>query len=108
MSAWEDRLRESDWSQDCYRDGCERTSISCPVCKHGAHKRLWVDLDSDNKVIVVAQHSHFVRQALADVARNWNHKIETRVVDRRSFEMKRVVEHREFLPADIRRIFDER
>ena len=108
MSAWEERLRESDWSEDCFRETCQRTSISCPVCKHGAHRKLWVDLNSNNKIIVVAQHAHFVRPALQDAARNWNHKIRTVTVDPKTFEMRRVIEHRQYLPTDIRRIFDER
>lgn len=106
--AWEERLRESDWRRQCTRDFCDRPLYICPTCKRHSHNSLWVDLNSDNRVIVVAQHAHFVRPALSDVARNWYHKIRTVVVDPRAFEMRRIIEHREFLPNDIRRIFDER
>jgi hypothetical protein len=105
---WEKRLKSSDWRFECSRDRCGRAVDLCPKCKHHAHNSLWVDLKSQNQVIVVAQHAHFVRPGLLDVARNWYHRIRTVVVDPRAFEMRRVIEHREFLPADIRRIFDDR
>ena len=108
MSRWEDRLKESDWRSECNREVCKSNVIVCPKCKHRAHGGVWVDLKSDNKVIVVAKHAHFMRPGLSDAARNWNHRIRKEVVDRRSFEMKRIIQHPEYLPPDIRRIFDER
>jgi hypothetical protein len=108
MSAWEERLRESDWRAECIRNRCESGTIICPRCKHRAHQGVWVDPKSDNHVIVVAKHAHFVRPALIDAARNWYHYIRTERVDPRSFERNRVIQHPEYLPPDIRRIFDER
>lgn len=105
---WEERLRASDWRLECTRHPCGRPTYLCPTCKRHSHTSLWVDLNSDRHVIVVAQHAHFVRPALLDVARNWYHRVRTVEVDPRVFDTKRVIEHREFLPADIRRIFDER
>ena len=105
---WEERLRNTDWRTECTRYPCGRPVYMCPVCKHHSHNGLWVDLNSENQVIVVAQHAHFVRPYLGDAARNWNHRVRTVVVDPRAFEMRRVIEHREYLPPDVRRIFDER
>jgi hypothetical protein len=66
-----------------------------------------VHLPSEDEVVVVARHAHFLRPSLIDAGRNWNHRISIKKVDPRVFQMKRVIANREYLPEDIRRIFDE-
>jgi hypothetical protein len=105
--SWSDRLRPSDWRKACTQM-CGRSVTKCPECGHPSHQGLWVDLPTNDHVVVVARHAHFLRPSLIDPARNWSHRIRKEKVDPRVFEMKRVIAHREHLPEDIRRIFDER
>jgi hypothetical protein len=106
MTPWDDNLTSKDWETTCTL-GCWRRIIKCPICGNFAHKGVWVNIPTDDEVVVVARHAHFVRIGLRDPARNWAHTIEVRTVDKRSFEYRRVIKHVEYLPRDIRRIFGE-
>lgn len=107
---WLYRLTPADWVKNCNVEGCHAGTTNCPLCYRPCHEQVWKHSPSETKDEVehTATHAHYIRDALKDKARNYNHIISVRKVNKKCFETTYTLAHPEYLPPDLRRVYRRR